>query len=57
MTPVERLEPYLKTSTPMRPLKNFISTVSYLRPATDNKQIVPQHIHNISQQKEAQRMQ
>lgn len=37
----EKLEPYLKASTPMRPMKNFVSTVSYLRPATDSKQIVP----------------
>ena len=38
---MERLEPYLKATTPMKPMKNFVSTVSYLRPATENKQIVP----------------
>jgi len=37
----DKIEPFLKTSTPIRPLKNFISTVSYLRPAIDNKQIAP----------------
>ena len=43
MTSMERLEPYLKATTPIKPLKNFVSTVSYLRPATENKQIVPQN--------------
>ena len=38
---LDRLEPYLKVSTPIRPLKNFTSTVSYLRPATENKAIAP----------------
>lgn len=45
MTSMERLEPYLKTSTPLRPMKNFVSTVSYLRPATENKAILPQNAH------------
>ena len=40
---LEKLDPYLKTSTPMKPLKNFVSTVSYLRPATENKKIAPQY--------------
>ena len=49
----EKLEPYLKASTPVRPMKNFVSTVSYLRPATDSKQIVPamQHVADSRMQK------
>ena len=49
----EKLEPYLKASTPVRPMKNFVSTVSYLRPATDSKQIVPtmQHVNESRMQK------
>lgn len=37
---MERLEPYLKKTVPIKPLKNFVSTVSYLRPATESKSIV-----------------
>ena len=40
---LEKLDPYLKTSTPMKPLKNYVSTVSYLRPATENKKIAPHY--------------
>ena len=38
---MEKLEPYLKKTAPVKPLKNFVSTVSYLRPATESKQIAP----------------
>ncbi len=41
MTSLERLEPYLKNQTPIKPMKNFVSTVSYLRPATENKYVNP----------------
>jgi len=41
MSEEERLEPYIKVNTPLRPLKNFVSTVSYLRTATEGKQIGP----------------
>ena len=57
MTSMERLEPYLKANTPMKPMKNFVSTVSYLRPATENKQIVPQNAHGASHYKERSTMQ
>ena len=43
MSSIERLEPYLKTSTPIKPLKNYVSTVSYLRPATESKNIMIQN--------------
>ena len=47
MSSVERLAPYLKAlHTPMRPMKNFVSTVSYLRPATDNKSIASGGYHS-----------
>ena len=41
MSSLERLEPYLKNQTPIKPMKNFVSTVSYLRPATENKYVNP----------------